>query len=112
MEENRSTITYDDDWQRVTEPETPVIVQPSEKEPQPPEPSRVHTPPSQLLLAVQLIVCLLIALAALVLKSVGGEMYHTARQWYTEARDSSAIFDGRHDFDLSALLMPSTSDEA
>ena len=87
MEENRSTITYDENWQDVTEPEYPVILEPSENddgedEELPKRMPRKRTAPKQLLLTMQLIACILLILAAFAIKGIGGELYQTAREWY------------------------------
>ena len=76
LEENRNSITYDDNWQSVSESEVPVILDPAQTpEDDAAEPKPV-APPKQLLLTLQLVICLLTALAAFVLKSIGGELYH------------------------------------
>ena len=117
MEENRSTITYDENWQDVTEPEYPVILEPSEafeetEESLPERPKHKHAAPGQLLLTIQLILCVLLILAAFVLKGIGGEIYHNAREWYYAQLSRSAIFEDSRDFDFSALLRLDTPDEA
>ena len=109
MEDNRDIITYDEGWQSVSESEAPVIIEPApvndNTEPKP------IKPPKQLLLTVQLVLCLLIALAAFVLKSIGGELYQSLREWYFGALSNTAIFDGRNESDLSILTEKATSDE-
>ena len=107
MEDNRDIITYDEGWQSVSESEAPVIIEPApvndSTEPKP------IKPPKQLLLTVQLVLCLLIARAAFVLKSIGGELYQS--EWYFGALSNTAIFDGRNESDLSILTEKATSDE-
>lgn len=111
MEENRNTITYDENWQTVSESETPVIIgKPLAQEENDP-PSVSKPMPKQLLLTVQLILCILIALAAFVLKNIGGEWYETAREWYTENLNNTAIFDNRESFNISMLTGKATEDE-
>ena len=78
MEENRST-TYDENWQDVTEPEYPVILEPSENddgedEELPKRMPRKRTAPKQLLLTMQLIACILLIFAAFAIKGIGGEL--------------------------------------
>ncbi|MBQ1349188.1 MAG: hypothetical protein II086_08530 [Ruminococcus sp.] len=117
MEENRSTITYDENWQDVTEPEYPVILEPSENddgedEELPKRMPRKRTAPKQLLLTMQLIACILLILAAFAIKGIGGELYQTAREWYYTHLNRSAIFEENRNFDFSALLRLATPDEA
>ena len=110
LEENRNTITYDDNWQSV-ESEVPVIIDPKRnEEEEAPEP-RCFEPPKQLLLTAQLVICILIAIAAFVLKSIGGEVYRDARNWYISNLNNTAIFDGREHFDLGILTEKATADE-
>ena len=66
MEERRNSITYDDNWQSVTEPEVPVIHAPDENdsftEYSAHEEAPAHRPPSrQLLITVQLVLCAVFA---------------------------------------------------
>ena len=115
MEENISTITYDENWQDVTEPEYPVILEPTEPfegKSEPEKTPRGHTAPRQLLLTIQLITCILLLLAAFAIKGIGGEIYQTAREWYYTQLNRSAVFEEYRDFDFSALLRISTPDEA
>lgn len=118
MEENRNTITYDDNWQNVTEPEVPLfhapsndnsLIEYSEPEETPP---KEKAPPRQLLITLQLVICALMALAAFILKSMGGEWYSTARGWYYTQLNSSAIFEGGDSFSISSLFGKATADEA
>ena len=53
----------------------------------------------------------LLAAAAFVLKSVGGEWYDTAREWYFEQLNDTAVFDGSRDVDLQRLSGTATADE-
>lgn len=111
MEENRSTITYDENWQSVSEPETPVIVSSEETEAQalPPN-TRKAAAPRQLLLTIQLALCILLAAAAFALKNIGGEVYEAARAWYETHLNDTLMFDGSGG--LEALLPAATADEA
>ena len=88
MEENRSTITYDENWQDVTEPEYPRRFRKS------------------------MICSPLLILAAFAIKGIGGELYLTAREWYYTHLNRSAIFEENRNFDFSALLRLATPDEA
>lgn len=115
MNENNN-ITYDENWQSVSEAEYPVIAS-SDFEDEisdsdiPKEKKTKRNPPSQLLVTVQLILCIIIALAAFILKNMGGTFYGTARDWYYSNLNSSAIFDGSSDFDLNSLFNKATADE-
>ena len=111
MEENRDTITYDENWQTVCESEVPVILDKDEADAEPSAEPKPFEPPRQLLLTAQLVVCVLIALAAFVLKSVSGDIYQTARNWYITSLNNTAIFDGREHFDLGMLTEKATADE-
>ena len=111
LEDNRNTITYDENWQSVCESEVPVILGNGGSDEEPSPETKQFEPPRQLLLTVQLVICLLTALAAFVLKSVGGDIYQTAREWYFSSLNNTAIFDGREHFDLGALTERATADE-
>ena len=116
MEENYSTITYDENWQDVTEPEYPVILESSGSDDPQEEPAkrerRKREAPKQLLLTLQLAACVLLGLAALVIKGIGGELYQTVRDWYYTQLNRSAVFEEDRSFDFSALLPQGTADEA
>lgn len=115
----RNSITYDENWQSVTEREYPEITTSLHDEvidePHPAEAAvrKVSDASSrQLLVTLQLIFCVLLGLAAFVLKSVGGEVYQTAREWYYRQLNSSIIFEGNGGFDVQKLLNPASADEA
>ncbi len=111
LDENRSTITYEENWQSVSEPEAPVILAPGEAEPEAlPRERRTPAAPRQLLLTMQLVVCMVVAVAAFALKNIGGEVYDTARAWYAEKLNETLLFDGSAG--LENLLPASTDDEA
>ncbi|MER2081233.1 MAG: hypothetical protein ABS876_06895 [Ruminococcus sp.] len=113
MEEQYDTIIYDENWQDVTQPEYPVFREAGE------ELSEEHTrkapkpmnPPGQLVLTLQLIVCLVLGLCALVLKGAGGEVYAAVREWYYTNLSHSAILDTEKPIDFDALLRKATPDE-
>ena len=116
LEERRNSITYDDNWQSVTEPEVPVIHAPDENdsftEYSAHEEAPAHRPPSrQLLITVQLVICALIAFAAFILKSMGGEWYASVREWYDTQLNSSAVFEAGDAGSLSSLFGKSSADE-
>ncbi len=109
MEERFSTITYDENWQSVSEPETPVISGGAEEEMT--APPRTGSAPRHLLLSIQLAVCVLIGIAAFTLKNIGGEVYELAKEWYFEQLNSTAVFDGSRGLDLP-FDGAATADEA
>lgn len=112
MEEGYQTVTYDENWQAVSEPETPVIVSSGEPEERGEEPRVKQQPgaPRQLLLGVQLAVCVLLAVAAFALKNIGGEVYQSAREWYLSALNSTVLVEDRQG--LAGLFGAATADEA
>ncbi len=122
MTEDINSITYDENWQSISDLEYPQIIgdeknyaddeyaehksddnRDNQKQPK--------TAPSQLLITIQLILCILIAIMAFVLKSMGGDAYTAIREWYSSNLNNSAIFDGKSSFDLSTLFGQATSDE-
>ena len=122
VEEKQSTITYDDNWREVSTPEIPVlgsaedyggavVTDGTERELSDDRIEKRHiTAPRHLVLTLQLAVCLLLALAAFALKSIGGEVYEAARAWYIEQLNDTAMFDGSRDFGLP-FLNGATADE-
>lgn len=122
-DENRNTITYDEDWQNVSVPEYPVIAEKTEDEAFEDEDSennerkkKVRTKrnnyPKQYLVTFQLIICLAIALAAFILKGIGGEIYPVVKDWYITQLNSSVIFDSSNEIDFDNIFGAATSDEA
>ncbi len=117
-EDSRNRITYDENWQSVSEPEYPVLFDESSRSEdnagqveeaikQPKKKGANH----QLLLTLQLAACLIIALAAFALKGIGGEMYETAKAMYFDALGNSAIFEDGSGFDVNSFLSGATADE-
>lgn len=108
-------ITYDENWQSVSNSEYPRITVESDEDEALSEPNQEPSPKQKthgsLLITIQLIVCILIALAALILKSIGTEAYFTAREWYYTNLNNSAIFDGNASFDINSLFNFATADE-
>lgn len=114
---NRNTITYDDDWKSVSYSEYPKTTEDfdsSEKEEKSLSPEKniaKKDSPRQLVITVQLVCCILIALAAFLLNLFGGEVYAATRDWYYSNLEKSVIFDtGDNKIDLSNLF-GATSDE-
>lgn len=114
-EENKNSITYDEGWESVTNCEYPVVgsadLEENDDNVKQKVKNKKDTSPKQLLITIQLIVCILIALAALVIKTIGGDVYAAAREMYYSSLNNSAIFDNSYNFDLNKLFGSSTQDE-
>lgn len=112
-EENKNSITYDENWQTVSQSEYPeVTLEPfSEQHDNSGDVSNTKRPNTFLLLTIQLIACLVIALAAFIIKNIGGELYTQTHKWYTANLNASAIFDSNNSLDLSNIFSQSTPDE-
>ena len=119
---SKNLITYDENWQNVSEPEYPVLVdeysraedsnaEDDEKDGKKAKPPKKQSANHQLLLTIQLIVCLVIALAAFALKGIGGELYETVRTVYYDALNSQAVFEDGSGFDVNSFLSGATADE-
>lgn len=114
-DENKNTITYDDNWKNVTESEYPQVVEYeddlSKNTETKNELKKKKEINGQLLISIQLILCIIIAISAFILKSVGGELYEKTRTWYYTQINNSAIFDNKNVLDLTKFSDSSTSDE-
>lgn len=114
-EKNKNSITYDEGWESVTNCEYPVVgsanLEENEENTKQKEKKKKENSPKQLLITIQLILCILIALAALVIKTIGGDFYATAREMYYSSLNNSAIFDNSDNFNLNELFGYSTQDE-
>ena len=114
-EENKNSITYDEGWESVTNCEYPVVgsadLEENDDNVKQKVKKKKDNSPKQLLITIQLIVCILIALAALVIKTIGGDVYAAAREMYYSSLNNSAIFDNSDNFDLNKLFGSSTQDE-
>lgn len=111
----KNSITYDENWQSVSNSEYPRITVESDEDEALPELEQEPKPKAKahgsLLITIQLIVCILIALAALILKSIGGELYSAAHEWYYSNLNNSAVFDGNSSFDINSLFTDATADD-
>ncbi len=118
-EENKNTITYDEDWKNVSVSEYPhtieydtdkeeIISQKENRENQ----KKKKDSPHQLLITLQLIVCIIIALVAFALKNIGGDIYSNVREWYYSTLNNSVIFEDDTNFNLDSFFGASTADEA
>lgn len=117
-EENRNSITYDEGWESVTNCEYPVVGSVNLEENEDNEENvkqklrkKKDNSPKQLLITIQLIICILIAIAALVIKTIGGDFYAAAREMYYSSLNNSAIFDNSDNFNLNKLFGSATQDE-
>ena len=117
-EKNTNEITYEDGWQDASYPEysTPasnsesdeILEKEAEKKPEKAEKHRN----AQVLVTAQLIICILLALAALIIKTIGGDFYSDARQWYYGELNKYIIAESSgEDYSLSRLFGTSTDDE-
>ena len=117
LEERQNQITYDENWQSVSEPEYPAVVSPGDwSEPQEPAHEQEHTnrgfhAPKQPVLTMQLIICLLLGLAAFAVKGLGGVAYAQTRAWYYHNLNDTAVFDGARQWDFQRFFT-ATADEA
>lgn len=98
------------EWRSVDEPELPVTAGVQETEDVVP-PKRLLAAPKQPVLTLQLVICVLLGLAAFGLKCVGGDTYNSARGWYLTQLNDTAVFGGGNGFSLTGLF-DSTPDEA
>lgn len=115
-EENKNSITYDEGWESVTNCEYPVVGTTNteindDESIKLKEQKKKENSPKQLLITIQLIICILIALAALLIKSFGGDFYASAREVYYSNLNNSAIFDNSDNFNLNKLFSSATQDE-
>jgi hypothetical protein len=114
LEENKNSVTYDKNWQSVSEPEYPKLSEPEQENKESEEPPKLPKPNASkhYLLTAQLVICILISVSAFVLKSIGGETYSNIRELYYSYLDDTVIFDGESGFDINTFLGRATPDEA
>lgn len=120
QEERKDYIVYDDGWQNISTPEYPSIADDYTEEQTDGEDNKKaekhktkkEKSSRQLVAGFQLILCILFALAGFILKSFGGEMYKTARDWYYSTLNNSVIYEGKDiRLDTNNLFGESTADE-
>lgn len=113
-EENKNTITYDDGWKSVSFSEYPDLSTTDETDDNTENIKNVKKKsdsPRQLVITVQLICCILIALAAFIMSIVGGDVYAATREWYYDNLNNSVIFDSdNYGFNISEIF-GATADE-
>lgn len=86
--DNRNTITYDDDWKSVSYSEYPKVSEELDSDEEDvnslsaENSDEKKNSPKQLVITIQLVCCILIALAAFLLNLFGGEVYAATREWY------------------------------
>lgn len=114
--ENKNTITYDEGWQTVSEIEYKNYSSKENNSVSATEDNASSASkqkrPKQLLITIQLIICLIIALAAFIIKGIGGDFYNQIRSFYYSNLSSSAVFDGDKTFDFNSVFGTSSDDEA
>ena len=118
-EENKNIISYDEDWKNVSSVEYPQFSDYNYEEEQAEEEAKQkpkkknRDSPRQLLITFQLIACILVILAAVLIKSIGGNLYSAVRDWYYTNLNNTAIFySALPDFDMQNLLGLASRDEA
>lgn len=126
MEEyNKNTISYDEGWQTVSEPEyrTPYTQdyganygnmsyenETDEILPEKDGEKQKHAP-KQLLITIQLIACIIVAIVMCSIKLLGGQLYSDVRAWFkSEMSNSVIITSNDKQIDLSKFL-GSSADE-
>ena len=67
--------------------------------------------PIQLLILIQLAVCVLICLFAYAVKNIGGNFYSDIRTWYYDNLNSTLVVDNDAEIDFTDILKNSTADE-
>lgn len=119
-EQNKNQISYEENWNTVSRSEYPQTTNVSDEplmdeeyaESENKIRKKKNNSPKQTLITLQLIICILIALIAFIIKSFGGELYAVAREWYYSQLNNSVIFDDKNgDFNLSEIFGNSTEDE-
>lgn len=118
--DNRNTITYDDDWKSVSYSEYPKVSEELDSDEEDvsslsalsaENSDEKKNSPKQLVITIQLVCCIIIALAAFLLNLFGGEVYAATRELYYSNLEKSVVFDtGDNKIDLSNLFT-ATSDE-
>ena len=109
--EEFNRITYDDNWQSVSEPEAAVVTMPQEEGEDGDQPlqRQRRSFSKQPVLTMQLVLCVLLGIAAFVFRGFGGDAYDAAHEMYVSMLNDTAIFDRVRSFDAAELI--STADE-
>lgn len=112
----QNEITYDENWQTVSTPEYAQRVNVEDSTPEKEEaniikPKKKRDSPIQLLIIIQLVICLLIALFAYTVKNIGGDFYTNLRDWYYSNLNSTLVVENNAEVDFTNILKTSTADE-
>ena len=107
LEENINEITYDENWQNVSEPEYITAVASDNSEEYDEEPLQNNEVKEKhrkngtkpILISIQLALC------------IGGELYDNVRKAYYTELNRELVFDEKHKFDLNTLFGKATADE-
>ena len=114
----QNEITYDENWQTVSTPEYAHTVSLNEEDSTPEnevaiiqKPKKKRDSPIQLLIIIQLVICVLIALFAYTVKNIGGNFYTNIRDWYYSNLNSTLVVENNAEVDFTNILKNSTADE-
>lgn len=118
----QNEITYDEGWQSVSTPEYAQTVTYENADVENSEddssaitlkPKKKRKTPRQLLIIIQLAVCLLVCIFAYVIKNFGGELYTAVHSWYETELNSQLVSEGKlSSIDFSEILKGNaTNDE-
>lgn len=115
----QNEITYDENWQTVSTPEYAQIVSVDEEETAEinnevadiKKPKKKRDSPIQLLIIIQLAICLLIALFAYTVKNIGGDFYANLHNWYYSNLNRTLVVENNTEVDFTNILKSSTADE-
>lgn len=114
----QNEITYDENWQTVSTPEYAQTVNisddediSSEEKATTTKPKKKRDSPIQLLILIQLAVCILICLFAYAVKNIGGDFYSDIRTWYYDNLNSTLVVENDTEIDFTDILKNSTADE-
>ncbi len=115
----QNEITYDENWQTVSTPEYAQTVSAKDDEDSLTEesenivkkPKKKRDSPIQLLIIIQLTVCILICIFAYAVKNIGGDFYSNLRTWYYDNLSNTLVVENNVEIDFTDILKNSTNDE-
>lgn len=123
-EENKNSISYANDWKNVSDSEYVTNENTynyddeedndniSEDNESPENNQNKNHYNKQIVVTVQLIVCIIIAIAAFVLKNFGGEIYHNVHDWYYNQLSQSVIIEDENGgYKINSNFVTATDDE-
>lgn len=112
-EERKDTIIYDEDFKTVEK----VVVKhnedekTSEEEREATKEQERKTPPKNMLVIIQLVICLIIAIAVFLLKTTDCEFYRNFVKWYNEEQQKTLISSQQIEkVDLNSIFFKATPD--